>query len=136
MNKFKVCCMSCAAVGVIGLLSAGSILAEVDKGPADMILESTIDPAKKPKPAFFPHSKHQKRLSCDVCHHGKDEAGKRVDYIDGQKIEKCQTCHNSKETMPKKLATFKKAAHERCRNCHKSTAKDLAKCSVCHKKKE
>lgn len=49
------------------ILAAGAILAvcctvgwapaalAADKGPAEIILQSTIDPAKTPKPATFPH---------------------------------------------------------------------------------
>ncbi len=125
----------CIILLLIGVLSGGLVLAAVDKGPAEITLESTLDPAKKPKPAIFPHSEHQNRLQCGECHHGKDAEGKRVAYSDGQKIEKCEACHNSKEVMPKKLATFMKAAHERCKTCHKNTSKDLVKCSVCHPKK-
>jgi len=131
MKKLFACCTALAFVCLVGL---GVSIAS-DKGPADITLESTIDKAKKPKPAIFPHADHQSRLECGECHHAKDADGKQVAYVEGQKIEKCETCHNSNETMPKKLATYKAAAHEQCRGCHKATSKDLAKCSVCHPKK-
>ena len=104
------------------ILAAGAILAvcctvgwapaalAADKGPAEIILQSTIDPAKTPKPATFPHGAHQARLEC-------------------------KTCHNTKAAgMPEKLNTFKGAGHALCQDCHKKTKPELAKCSVCHKK--
>jgi hypothetical protein len=106
-----------------------------DKGPTDIVLQSTIDPAKPPKPSVFPHGAHQSRLECKTCHHSKSAEGKRISYAEGQKIEKCETCHNTKVTgMPEKINTFKKAAHAMCQDCHKKNKTELAKCSVCHKK--
>jgi hypothetical protein len=118
------CCASC----LINNATAG------DKGPAEITLQSTIDPATPPKPAQFPHGAHQARLECKTCHHSKGADGKRVDFADGQKIEKCETCHNSKAGMPDKVSTFKGAAHALCQDCHKKNNPDQAKCSVCHKK--
>lgn len=119
-----LCCAPCLL---------GSALA-ADKGPAEITLQSTIDPASKPKPSLFPHGAHQSRLECKTCHHGKGADGKRISYDEGQKIEKCETCHNSKDaTMPEKVNTFKKAAHAMCQGCHKKNKPELAKCSVCHK---
>jgi hypothetical protein len=112
--------------------TAGYVIA-ADKGPAEITLKSTIDPAATPKPAQFPHAAHQGRLECKVCHHAKGPDGKRIDYVEGQKIEKCETCHNSKAGMPEKVSTFKNAAHALCQDCHKKTKPELAKCGVCHK---
>ena len=105
-----------------------------DKGPAEITLQVTVDPAAPPKPAQFPHGAHQSRLECKTCHHSKSAEGKRISYVEEQKIEKCETCHNSKATdMPEKVNTFKKAAHALCQECHKKNKPELAKCTVCHK---
>lgn len=139
MKKVLVCSAFLAIFCAVGF--TGTCFAS-DKGPADLTLESTIDPAKKPKPAIFPHAKHQETLKCGDCHHSKDDAGKQVAYVEGQKIEKCESCHNSKAEMPKKLATFKGAAHANCKECHTKTAKAdeskkaLKKCTTCHPKKK
>jgi hypothetical protein len=105
-----------------------------DKGPAEITLQSTLDPAPTPKLAQFPHGAHQARLECKTCHHSKGADGKRVAFTEGQKIEKCETCHNSKAGMPDKVNTFKNAAHALCQDCHKKDKPELAKCGVCHKK--
>ena len=105
----------------------------VDKGPAEITLQATVDPATAPKPAQFPHAAHQAKMECGTCHHDKDAAGKRIAYTEGQKIAKCETCHNSKAGMPEKVNTFKNAAHALCQDCHKKTKPELAKCTVCHK---
>jgi len=130
MNKklvFGVLLLSCCTLGLAGALMAA------DKGPAEMTLTSTIDPADKPKPAKFPHAAHQGRLTCGDCHHGKGADGKRVAYSEGMKIGKCESCHNTKAGMPDKLNTFKNAAHALCQDCHKKTKPALAVCTVCHK---
>ncbi len=132
MKKFTLI----AAALVLGLCFTGTSFANADKGPAEMTLESTIDKAKKAKPAIFPHAKHQETLTCGDCHHSKDADGKKVDYVEGQKIEKCESCHNKAAGMPKKLTTFKEAAHANCKTCHKAKDKALAKCTVCHPKKK
>ncbi len=118
----------CCAVGYVGLANAA------DKGPPEITLQATVDPASTPKPAQFPHAAHQGRLECGVCHHSKGADGKRVAYVEGQKIEKCETCHNSKAGMPEKVNTFKNAAHALCKECHTKNKPELAKCGVCHKK--
>ena len=118
---------SCA----IGLASTAGA---ADKGPAEITLQATIDPATTPKPAQFPHGAHQAKMECGTCHHDKDAAGKRIAYTEGQKIAKCETCHNSKASMPEKVNTFKNAAHALCQDCHKKDKPELAKCGVCHKK--
>jgi hypothetical protein len=132
MKKLIVCGALLAMCCTPCLLTTA--LADENKGPADILLQSTIDPAKKPKPSVFPHGAHQSRLECKTCHHSKSEEGKRISYVDGQKIEKCETCHNTKVAdMPETLNTFKKAAHALCQDCHKKNKPELAKCSVCHK---
>lgn len=113
--------------------SLSTVLA-ADKGPAEITLQATVDPASPPKPAHFPHGEHQSRLECKTCHHGKSAEGKRLSYVEDQQIEKCETCHSSKATdMPEKVNTFKKAAHALCQDCHKKNKPELAKCTVCHK---
>jgi hypothetical protein len=100
----------------------------VDKGPAEITLQS-------PKPATFPHAKHQEKLACKDCHHSKDAAGKQVPFKEGQKIEKCETCHNKDAGMTNaKVATFKDAAHTRCKGCHTEMKAGPTKCPDCHKK--
>ncbi len=105
-----------------------------DKGSLELTLQSTIDPAKTANPAQFPHGAHQARLECRTCHHSKSAEGKRLSYVEGQKIEKCETCHNSKSGLPEKISTFKNAAHTLCQGCHRKNRPELVKCSVCHKK--
>lgn len=131
MKKMLVCgailAFCCAPYG-IGVATAG------DKGPAEITLQATIDPATPPKPAQFPHGAHQARLECKTCHHGKGADGKRVVFTEGQKIEKCETCHNTKAGMPDKVNSFKGAAHALCQDCHRKNKPELVKCGVCHKK--
>ena len=122
-----VLCCSCI-VGLVGVVVAA------DKGPVEITLQATVDPAATPKPAQFSHAAHQAKFECGICHHGKGEDGKRITYVEGQKIEKCETCHNSKASMPEKVNTFKNAAHALCQDCHKKNKPELAKCGVCHKK--
>lgn len=117
----------CVTVGAIGLATAA------DKGPAEITLQSTIDPAPTPKPSLFPHAAHQARMECGVCHHGKGPDGKKIAYTEGQAIGKCESCHNSGASMPDKLSTFKNAGHALCQDCHRKTKPELAKCNVCHK---
>ncbi|WP_457574308.1 cytochrome c3 family protein [Desulfolithobacter sp.] len=125
-----------AAAFVFSVALSGLSMAQ-DKGPAEMTLKSTIDGAKKPKPAHFPHAEHQKRLECGECHHTKGADGKQVPYSEGMKIQKCESCHNKGAGMPKGLQTFKDVGHKNCKGCHKSTGKkELTKCSTCHPKKK
>ena len=128
--------LACGAFLVFGCAPCLiGLAATADKGPAELTLQSTIDPAKPPKPAQFPHGAHQARLECKTCHHGKGADGKRASYVEGQKIEKCETCHNTKATgMSDKVNTFKGAAHTLCQDCHKKNKPELVKCGVCHKK--
>lgn len=122
--------------GIASLSNAG------DTGPAEMTLQVTD--SKKPKPAFFPHKKHQDSLQCADCHHGMAD-GKQVAFAEGQEIGKCESCHNSEKLAGKtagkeKLDTFKGAAHANCLACHKEAGakdeakKELSKCTTCHKK--
>jgi len=105
-----------------------------DKGPAEIILKSTKDAAATPKPATFPHAKHQEKMACKECHHSKDAAGKQVAYAEGQKNEKCESCHNKAAGIAnEKLATFKDAAHTRCKGCHTEKKAGPTKCPDCHK---
>jgi len=107
-----------------------------DKGPAELTLQATVDAAAKAKPATFNHAKHQEKIACGDCHHSKDAAGKKVPYVDGQKIEKCESCHNKAAGMANaKVATFKDAAHTNCKGCHaeKAPEVDAKKCNGCHK---
>lgn len=118
----------------LGLSFTGNAMAAADKGPAEMTLQATVDAAAKPKPATFPHAKHQEKLACGECHHGKDAAGKQVAYVEGQKIEKCESCHNKAAGMTNaKVATFKDAAHTNCKGCHTEKKAGPTKCTECHK---
>ena len=108
----------------LGLTLTTGISTAADKGPAEIVLKSTVDPAAKAKPAFFPHALHQKTFDCATCHHGKDADNKQVAYTEGQKIEKCDACHNTKAGVDEKLDTFKEAAHARCKACHKKLKKE------------
>ena len=65
---------SCA-IGLVNTAGAA------DKGPAEITLQATIDPATAPKPALFPHGAHQAKMECGTCHHGKGADGKRVAYV-------------------------------------------------------
>ena len=120
------------------VMLAGMTQAE-DKGPAEIVLKSTVDPAKKAKPAFFPHARHQKKFVCATCHHSNGVDDKKVAYKEGQKIEKCDSCHNTTSGMIEPLNTFKKTAHTLCKGCHKELkqsgeAAGPTKCNGCHRK--
>lgn len=106
-------------------------------GPAEIMLESKMDRARKAKPAFFPHGSHQARLECAHCHHSQDSQGKQTPFSPGQTISSCESCHNSSNAaMQEEVNTFQKAGHALCRSCHQTSSAKLAKCSVCHKKDE
>ena len=108
-----------------------------DKGPDEIILKSTIDPAVKPKPAFFPHALHQEVYFCSTCHHSAGANGEKILYKEGMEIPKCESCHNKaaarSRTMPKRLTPFMNAAHQRCKGCHKRDKKGPVTCKGCHK---
>ena len=138
MFKKTIVCLTAFAF-LAGFTGINSAMAETDKGPEDMVLQATVDPAKKPKPATFPHKKHQDneefKITCGDCHHTKDAEGKQAAYTDGMKIEKCETCHFKAAGLEKKISTFKEAAHTNCQGCHKEKIKDWKKkCKECHKK--
>ena len=121
------------------VLITAAISLAVEKGPSEIVLRSTIDPAKKAKLAFFPHADHQGNFECAICHHSKGDDGKQVAYTDGMAVAKCESCHNNAAEIPDKLNTFKKAAHERCKGCHKTLKKEgkkagPTKCNGCHRK--
>lgn len=125
---------------LLGLLAFTGVSIAVEKGPAELVLKSSIDPAKKPKPAFFPHEIHQDIFDCGICHHTQSDDGKQAAYTDGMQIYKCESCHNKgAEGMQEKLNTFKKAAHQRCKKCHVERKKEgkkagPTKCNGCHRK--
>lgn len=138
MNKLKYILI----LTTVNLLCLTAISLAADKGPEEMVLRSTVNPAQKTKLAFFPHAVHQGNFDCLTCHHGKGDDGKQVPYTDGMEIKKCESCHNKDAVvkgMPNELETFKKAAHEKCKGCHKKL-KDEGKeagpykCNGCHRK--
>lgn len=104
------------------------------QGPEHVVIQSTIDKQKIPRPAYLPHHTHQ-WLECDGCHHTKGNDSKKIDYVAGQKIERCETCHNSKASNQQHLATLKRAGHKLCFECHLQNDKNLTRCAVCHSKK-
>lgn len=124
---------------ILGLLISTSLPVAAENGPAEMVLRSTVDPAKKAKLAFFPHALHQSNFECAECHHTKGDDGKQVAYSADMQIQKCEACHNKAVGMPDKLNTYKKAAHEKCKGCHKARKKEgkkagPTKCNGCHRK--
>ena len=138
MKKVIICGMALAF-----LMTTGSMaMAEVDKGPKEITIVNKD--SKKPKPAQFPHAKHQERLKCGECHHGKSADGKQIPYKEGQKIEKCVTCHTGDmlKGKVKGKTALQRAGHGNCLACHKEEAKkdpkkkNLKKCSTCHPKKK
>ena len=118
----------CCTAGGVGLA-----LAE-DKGPVEVVIQSTLETEHGAKPAFLPHQAHQ-WLECEGCHHGKGANGNQLDYRAGQKIEPCESCHNSKTGMPEPLATLKRAGHALCLECHRHNNEQLTQCGTCHTKK-
>jgi len=134
MRRLLICSLAVAFLCVGGISFA-------DNGPAEMMLQAEKDKAKKPKPAVFPHAKHQEIAKCGDCHHSAKD-GKQVAYVDGQEIGKCESCHYKGSGMPKGIETYKAAAHKNCKDCHKKSAEenpDLAEkfkgCMPCHPKK-
>lgn len=135
----------CSALSMFVLGGAvQSLLATSDPGPEEITM--VYDKSKKPKPAIFPHKKHQEAFKCGECHHGMAD-GKRTDYAEGMEIQKCETCHTGDTLAGKKLGklkldTIKGAGHGNCLACHKELAKadpgkkELKKCSTCHPKKK
>lgn len=139
---------ACSVVSLFVFCGAASFInAAADKGPAEITIVSST--SKKPKPAVFPHEKHQGTMECADCHHSMADDGKQVAYADGQEIGKCESCHNKDKLAGKlkgklKLDTIKGAGHGLCMNCHKAKAKadpalkakKIDKCAACHPKKK
>lgn len=126
--------------------NAGLSYSKVENGPEDitMVDQNSI----KPKPATFPHWKHQEEITCGKCHHSMDSDLEKIEYNEGQEIGQCSSCHN-RDTLagrtlvklgnkkPIKLDTIKDAVHANCIPCHKKTRKrKLSKCDTCHPKKK
>ena len=136
MKKTFVCA---AALTFLCSMGVAGISLALDKGSSEMVLKSTVDPAKKEKPALFPHAQHQKAFICGTCHHSQNTDGTQATYKDGQKIEQCDACHNTTSGMITSLNTFKKAAHTLCIGCHKELKASAettgpTKCNGCHQK--
>jgi len=139
--------LACSVVSLFVFYGTASLISAADKGPEEITMVSST--SKKPKPAIFPHSKHQETLECAECHHSMADDGKQVAYKEGQKIEKCETCHNKEKLAGKKvgklkLDTIKGAGHGNCLACHKAKAKEdpalkakkIHTCTTCHPKKK
>lgn len=146
LKKVVVC--SVISMFLIGGAVATSFADEM--GPEEITIVGTK--SKKPKPAVFPHKKHQETLKCAECHHGMAD-GKQVAYVEGQEIQKCEVCHTGDALAGKttpfgkrelKLDTIKGAGHGNCLACHKKMvkedaalkAKKIDKCGACHPKKK
>lgn len=138
--------VACGVVTLFVLTGTAVVSFSTDPGPADITMVG--EKSKKPKPAVFPHKKHQETIGCGECHHGMAD-GKQVAYADGQEIKKCESCHNKdvlagKMAGKNKLDTIKGAGHGNCLACHKKLAKEnpelkakkISKCSTCHPKKK
>ena len=138
MEKHFFLCICLAA----SILSVSPSFAS-EKGPAELILQSTIDPANpnKPKLAYFPHAKHQEKYYCSTCHHSTDKNGKKIPYDDGMEIAKCESSHNKAATyrgMPAEFSPFKNIAHKRCKGCHRKLKNEgkpagPITCKGCHR---
>ena len=139
LKKIVGCTIVCLFMfcGSVALSLAG------DAGPADITIVNSK--SAKPKPAVFPHKKHQDAYACAECHHSMAD-GKQVAYTEGMEIKDCESCHNEEVLAGKtkgklKLDTLKGAGHGNCLECHKEKAKAdaklkaLSKCSTCHPKK-
>jgi hypothetical protein len=142
MIRKALVCGTAAVFLLCGLASVS--FAEDKNGPETITLTATG--SAKPKPAVFPHRKHQATLKCGECHHSIKD-GQQVPYAEGMEIGKCESCHNPKVLAgktkgPLKLDTLKGAGHGNCLECHKEmTKKDpalkdkkLDKCTTCHSK--
>ncbi len=138
MSKKSLILLIVAAFVMSMGLGVTMSLAEGDKGPAEITLNADSTSAK-PKPALFPHAKHQEKNECGACHHYQDDAGAQVACDDDSldKIAKCDTCHNA-EFKNEKLRTWKKIGHGLCKACHTKMKADGAptKCGACHPKKK
>jgi predicted CXXCH cytochrome family protein len=110
MKKVILYGVAVAFLSVAGFAGVG--MSEEDKGPADITLE--VAGSEKPKPAVFPHAKHQETIECDTCH--KSEFYKPGAWTKDDGHGLCQECHKSNEDAER--------------------AKELKKCTTCHPKAE
>lgn len=111
MKKIILYGAAIAFLSVVGFAGVG-ISEEEDKGPAEITME--VPNSEKPKPAVFPHAKHQETIECDTCH--KSEFYKPGAWTKDDGHGLCQECHKSVEDAEK--------------------AKELKKCTTCHPKAE
>ncbi len=143
LKKVLVC--SVVSMFIAGGAVVSSMAAE--KGPAEITVG--YPDSAKPKPAQFPHAKHQEAFGCGDCHHGMAEDGTQVPYSEDLEIKQCWECHTGDTLAGKKdgklkLDTIKGAGHGNCLACHKEMAKKdpalkekkIASCSTCHPKKK
>ncbi len=140
MKKVLLCGVAVAFISGAGLLSLS--FAEQDKGPEHIVLDRGMNHA------YFPHHDHQSRLDCTSCHHGKDDAGKRIEYPDNASIvpQKCNTCHTKdgitlegKPAPAIGISPAQRSGHGLCIGCHQeeqdATKKaQLIGCANCHTK--
>ena len=116
-------------------LGFGVTMSMADNGPADITMNADSK-SEKPKPAVFPHAKHQEKNDCATCHH-IDDGGKQAPLAEGAAVAKCDTCHNA-DFANEKLRKWKDIGHGLCKDCHKKMKEDGAptKCAACHPKKK
>ena len=116
-------------------LGLGVTMSLADNGPADITINADSESAK-PKPAQFPHAKHQEKNDCAACHH-IDDGGKQAPLAEGGAVAKCDSCHNA-DFANEKLRKWKDIGHGLCKDCHKKMKADGAptKCTACHPKKK
>jgi len=131
MSKKSLVLLVVTALTLSLTLVVSMSLAEVDKGPAEIIMN-----ADGTKPATFPHVAHQAKNECAICHHSADADGNQVPSAADAPIAKCDTCHNA-EFKNEKLRTFKDIGHGLCKDCHTKMKEEGAptKCGDCHPKK-
>ncbi|MEK6197025.1 MAG: cytochrome c family protein [Desulfobacterales bacterium] len=140
MSKKSLVLLVVAALTMSLAFAVSMSFAEVDKGPAEITLNADSK-SEKPKPALFPHAKHQeKNGDCGSCHHYVDKDGIRNPCDDGSPKEyfnKCDSCHNA-DFANEKLRTWKDIGHGLCKACHTKMKADGAptKCSACHPTKK
>ncbi len=116
-------------------LGLGVTMSMADNGPADITINADSKSAK-PKPAQFPHAKHQEKNDCATCHH-IDDGGKQAPLAEGGAVAKCDSCHNA-DFANEKLRKWKDIGHGLCKDCHKKKKAEGAptKCGACHPKKK
>jgi len=96
----KVIVYAVAVAFLCGAGFAGLSMAEEDKGPAEITLQT----AEAKKPAVFPHAAHQEKIECDKCH-------KSENYLPGAWTKDaghalCKDCHKEM------------GADQKCGTCH------------------